>query len=302
MYDKLVNLFNKLDNIYYERGNQTMTKGNISMLMGIPLIITLGNSALYAKEAVALDKKKANIIITNKETRKKELKSLLLELLTEDNKKTESKKETPQRILVFQNKTNTQKLNDSKISSGTEETNIRQKISINNNVNYPFKDIIEKYSIEKKIDPLLVRAIIRQESNNNIKATSPKKAKGLMQLMDGTAKRFNVKDSYDPDENIRGGVSYLRLLLNEFKLEHALAGYNAGEGAVRTWGGIPPYKETEDYVKKVMVYYWQYKVEQNPSIQLSHTDKPKQTYNKVSTNNQRLKSKLMVYSAKEVER
>jgi hypothetical protein len=239
-----------------------------------------------------------------KEIRKEELKSLLIELLTADKEK---KKETKpvKSVLVFQRNKKEKETNSysQNKQNRLNTTDIKETIK-KDNIDYPFKKIIIKNAVEKGIDPLLVRAVIHQESRNNINAISPKKAKGLMQLMDGTAKRFNVSNSFDPNENIRGGVSYLRILLNEFKLEHALAAYNAGEGAVRTWGGIPPYDETQDYVKKVMSKYWEYKYQtgttEYKTVEKQNIDKPR--YQNVSSDKQRQKSKLMVYSFDEVER
>jgi len=104
----------------------------------------------------------------------------------------------------------------------------------------------------------LLQAVIQIESAYNPKALSPKGAQGLMQLMPGTAKRYGVKDSYDPASNIQGGAQYLRDLLDLFKgdVSLALAAYNAGEGAVLKYGKkIPPYRETQAYVKKVLAAY-----------------------------------------------
>jgi hypothetical protein len=95
------------------------------------------------------------------------------------------------------------------------------------------------------------------ESCYNNTAESPKQAQGLMQLIPATAERFGVSDSYDADQNIRGGTKYLRVLTRRFKgnLIKALAAYNAGEGTVDKYDGVPPYKETQRYVKKVMHVY-----------------------------------------------
>ena len=96
-------------------------------------------------------------------------------------------------------------------------------------------------------------AIIRAESNFNPGAVSPKNAQGLMQLIPETAERFNVRKPFDPEQNIRGGLSYLRWLLAYFKGDVSLvaAAYNAGEGAVNRYAGIPPYAETQGYVKRI---------------------------------------------------
>lgn len=104
-----------------------------------------------------------------------------------------------------------------------------------------------------RLNPALVLAVIQVESNFNAKAKSPKQAQGLMQLIPATAKRFGVADPWDPRQNLRGGMAYLRWLLDHFDgdLRLALAGYNAGENAVRKHGGVPPYKETRNYVRRV---------------------------------------------------
>ncbi len=106
-----------------------------------------------------------------------------------------------------------------------------------------------------KLDPNLVLAVIAQESNFNAGATSHKNAQGLMQLIPDTARRFGVSNSYDPAQNIRGGMAYLRWLLAYFEgdVSLALAGYNAGEGAVDKYLGVPPYAETRNYVLKILI-------------------------------------------------
>jgi len=106
------------------------------------------------------------------------------------------------------------------------------------------------------VDPDLVEAIIAVESAFNPLAVSAKGAMGLMQLMPTTASRYGVTDPFDPKDNIAGGVRYLRDLLHRFdKLIHVLAAYNAGETAVEMYRGIPPYRETQQYVKKVLSRY-----------------------------------------------
>jgi len=107
------------------------------------------------------------------------------------------------------------------------------------------------------IDPELVMAVIQAESAYNPGAHSPKNAQGLMQLIPATAQRFGVKDPWNPVENIKGGVAYLSWLLRHFagKVEWVLAAYNAGEGAVDKHQGVPPYQETQAYVKKIQAQY-----------------------------------------------
>lgn len=108
------------------------------------------------------------------------------------------------------------------------------------------------------IDPLLIYSQMHQESSFKLKATSNKGASGLMQLMPGTARRMGVTNIYDPKQNIEGGVKYMRLLLDMFggDVNLALAGYNAGEGAVMKYGNqIPPYTETQEYVRRISARY-----------------------------------------------
>lgn len=107
----------------------------------------------------------------------------------------------------------------------------------------------------------LVRAVIKAESDYDPRAVSPVGATGLMQLMPETAMRMQVRDIHDPRENIFGGVRFLRVLANDLNGDLALtiAAYNAGEGAVLKYGGIPPYEETQHYVTRVLHYYGRYR-------------------------------------------
>lgn len=113
--------------------------------------------------------------------------------------------------------------------------------------------LVQKLAPEYGVSPRLVMAIIRAESNFEPAAVSPKNAQGLMQLIPETSERFNVKKPFDPEQNIRGGLSYLRWLLAYFQGHVTLvaAAYNAGEGAVNRFRGVPPYPETRDYVKRI---------------------------------------------------
>ncbi|HUP49537.1 MAG TPA: lytic transglycosylase domain-containing protein [Thermoanaerobaculia bacterium] len=118
--------------------------------------------------------------------------------------------------------------------------------------------LIEHYARQYRVDPVLIRAVIQVESDFNPQCVSKKGARGLMQLMPGTARRYKVTDVHDPAQNIRGGVHYLRDLLEMFRddLTRALAAYNAGENAVIRHGGIPPYEETITYVKRALTVYY----------------------------------------------
>jgi soluble lytic murein transglycosylase-like protein len=114
---------------------------------------------------------------------------------------------------------------------------------------------------EYELEPALIHAVISAESGYNPLARSSKGAKGLMQLMPATAQRYGVDNPLDPKQNIYGGAAYLRYLLTLFgnDVNLALAAYNAGEGAVMQHGSIPPYRETVEYVPKVLSYYKRYK-------------------------------------------
>ena len=113
--------------------------------------------------------------------------------------------------------------------------------------------LVERLAPDYRLDPDLVLAVIKTESNFNVEARSPKNAQGLMQLIPATADRFGVTNVWDPVQNLKGGMAYLRWLLDHFEgdLELALAGYNAGEQAVARHGGVPPYPETQAYVKRI---------------------------------------------------
>ncbi len=117
------------------------------------------------------------------------------------------------------------------------------------------------------VDPALVHALVKVESDYNPQAVSTKGAMGLMQLMPQTALEMNVRDSFNPEENINGGVRYLRYLLDRYEgnVSLALAAYNSGETAVRRWGTVPPFKETQNYVQRIMrIYHGNGKVSSTP--------------------------------------
>ena len=120
-----------------------------------------------------------------------------------------------------------------------------------------FDDIVRLHAERERVDPRLVKSVMLVESNFNPRAVSPKGARGLMQLMPGTARRYGVSNSFDPHENIRGGTAYLSDLLDLFSgdVVRALAAYNAGEGAVQRHRGVPPYAETREYVRRTMLVY-----------------------------------------------
>lgn len=124
-----------------------------------------------------------------------------------------------------------------------------------------FDGVILAASGRYGVDPDLVRAVVKVESDFNSQARSRKGAGGLMQLMPETARLHNVSDVYDPRENIGGGVKHLKLLLGRYQgdLRLTLAAYNAGIRAVEKHGGVPPFAETRDYVRRVLNYYHRYR-------------------------------------------
>jgi soluble lytic murein transglycosylase-like protein len=115
-----------------------------------------------------------------------------------------------------------------------------------------YQALVETAAKRHNVDPRLVHAVITVESRYQPHARSPKGAMGLMQLMPGTARDLRVANPYDPAANVEGGVRYLRQLLDRFDVSLALAAYNAGAATVERYGGIPPYPETRDYVRRVL--------------------------------------------------
>jgi len=133
-----------------------------------------------------------------------------------------------------------------------------EKIPLNRNA---FREAIQIAAEEYSVDDALIRAIIHAESAYQPEALSPKGAQGLMQLMPATQAELQVVDVFDPVSNIDGGTLYLSRLLGQFdqNVELAAAAYNAGPGAVREYGGVPPYKETKEYVRRIKILYRRYR-------------------------------------------
>jgi soluble lytic murein transglycosylase-like protein len=123
----------------------------------------------------------------------------------------------------------------------------------------PIDRIVQESAQRHKVDPALVKAVISTESGWNPNAVSRKGAEGLMQLIPETAERFGVGNPLDPAQNVEGGTTYLKWLLDRYNgdLRKTLAAYNAGEGAVDSFGGVPRYRETQQYVQKVTHAYFQ---------------------------------------------
>jgi soluble lytic murein transglycosylase-like protein len=116
----------------------------------------------------------------------------------------------------------------------------------------PFADVISSVAASYDVDARLIHAVIEQESNYQARARSKKGARGLMQLMPSTARQYGVSNSYDPRSNVEAGVRHLKALLTRLDLPIALAAYNAGEGTVQRYGGVPPYPETLTYVRNIL--------------------------------------------------
>ena len=115
-----------------------------------------------------------------------------------------------------------------------------------------YDPLIERAATRHDVDARIVKAVIQVESAFQPRARSSKGAMGLMQLMPNTARQYQARNPYDPASNIEAGTKHLKQLLNEFELPLALAAYNAGEAAVRRFGGVPPYAETQAYVSKIL--------------------------------------------------
>ncbi|MCH7353663.1 lytic transglycosylase domain-containing protein [Acinetobacter sp. NIPH 1958] len=137
---------------------------------------------------------------------------------------------------------------------GASEASVLPSYSRNKNA---FDSLIRQAAQQHGISEGLIKAVMHTESGFNINARSPVGAQGLMQLMPATARRFNVNNAYDPQQNIFGGAKYLSWLLKRFNgnTQLAIAAYNAGEGNVDKYGGIPPFRETQDYVRRVTSRY-----------------------------------------------
>ena len=175
----------------------------------------------------------------------KDFKTILDEKLSKDNKEVknlpELDKETISDVVEPEKK---------------EALNLKSKIDLKAQMT-DIDEIVDTFSSKYNIDGDFIKAIIKQESGFNPNATSKKGAMGLMQLMPSTAKSLGVINAYNPWENVEGGVKYLKWLMDRFNNDEklVLAAYNAGPNAVKKYGGIPPYKETQNYVNSIMSAY-----------------------------------------------
>ncbi|MBP7214446.1 MAG: lytic transglycosylase domain-containing protein [Candidatus Kapabacteria bacterium] len=172
-----------------------------------------------------------------------------LETIQKNNKETKSTNTNNLNTPSIKLNTENQSQSDNKING-----NFLERV-LNRLSNYD--DTISNASATQQIPKELIQAVITAESAGRSDAISKAGAKGLMQLMDGTARSLNVNNSFDPEQNIHGGTKYLRQMLDRFdnNVQLALAAYNAGPGNVEKYNGIPPFEETQNYVKRVMRYY-----------------------------------------------
>lgn len=142
-----------------------------------------------------------------------------------------------------------------------KDRQLRTKLQLASSVNpAEYDQIIASCASKYGVNPSLIKAVIHAESGYNPNAISRKGASGLMQLMPGTARSLKVSNSFDPKDNVEGGVKYLRFLLDTFRgdVSLAVAAYNAGLNKVAKYGGIPPYNETRTYVNRVLSYMQSY--------------------------------------------
>jgi soluble lytic murein transglycosylase-like protein len=142
-----------------------------------------------------------------------------------------------------------------------KDRELRTKLQFSSSVNpAEYDQIISTCSVKYGVSQSLIKAVIHAESGYNPNAVSSKGASGLMQLMPGTARSLKVSNSFDPKDNVEGGVKYLRFLLDTFRgdVSLAVAAYNAGLNKVAKYGGIPPYNETRTYVNRVLSYMQSY--------------------------------------------
>lgn len=156
-----------------------------------------------------------------------------------------------------------------------------RKLKPRGKTSYPEKDnrqkidsLIEKEAREQGIEPALVKAVIRAESDFDSQAVSSAGAQGLMQLMPATAADLQMDDPFNPEENIRGGVRYLRILLDLFEqdLKMALAAYHAGPGNVMRHGKVPPIEQTQVYIERVLRFYKAYSGKKSPALSVYKGD------------------------------
>ncbi len=176
---------------------------------------------------------------------------------------------------AYESRESTKKITDDAFSAAVAENLKREQAAkilaeehVKKTPEQIYFPIIVRISSKYEVDPLLVKAVIVAESGFKVNAVSHVGAQGLMQLMPRTAKAMGVKDSFNPEHNINGGVKYLKKLLDKYNgnIEIALAAYNAGSRNVRKYKGVPPYRETRKYIKKVSALHEKYKKNVSSSV------------------------------------
>nr|WP_163123201.1 lytic transglycosylase domain-containing protein [Acinetobacter portensis] len=194
-------------------------------LMGLTTAISFMASLSYAGQVYMYKDNNGSTLLTNKKNSDQSLKRVKITYYADSN------------IHSYSN-------------WGSSEASVLASYSKNKNA---FDHIIKQAASTHGVSEGLIKAVMHTESGFNTHARSPVGAQGLMQLMPATAQRFNVSNAYDPHQNIMAGAKYLAWLMKRFNgnTSLALAGYNAGEGNVTKYGGIPPFRETQDYVRRV---------------------------------------------------
>jgi len=201
-------------------------KINFSIFWGSLIYLSIGSSSFAGQMYVYKNENTGTTLLTNKKSHDQSLTTVKITYYPESN------------IHRYSN-------------WGATESSVLPSYHKNRNT---FDPIIQRASDRHGVSEALIKAVMHTESGFNVQARSPVGAQGLMQLMPATARRFKVNNAYDPEQNIMAGAEYLAWLLRRFNgnTQLALAGYNAGEGNVAKYGGIPPFKETQDYVQRVM--------------------------------------------------
>ncbi len=146
-------------------------------------------------------------------------------------------------------------------------------------------DMIDRIAAEQGVEDSLVHSVIRAESNYNAYAVSPKGAQGIMQLIPSTARRFGVSNAFDVRDNVRGGVKYLKFLLDYYQNDYVrtIAAYNAGEAAVDRYNGVPPYIETRNYVYRVAQNLKTARARRSAETKVTEASAPVETYKRIET-------------------
>ncbi|MEA2103727.1 MAG: transglycosylase SLT domain-containing protein [Candidatus Cloacimonadota bacterium] len=250
---KIMSTCKKFEAIFLNQMLQMMQQnGKTEGVFGNSHSLDMFNSMLYSRIAELL----ANSSQTG-------ISSEIYESITGEmpDAKLLSKSDSPSQIIFNKIKENFQTVTD-KIGLNPKDIHVTEAIMTNfekaiNKILKPYLDIINASAKKNDVNPNLVKAVILRESAGNPNAISHVGAKGLMQLMDGTAKDMNVKNVFNPKDNINGGTKYLAKMLKIFKsdIDSSLAAYNAGPRNVQKYNGIPPFRETINYVNSVKTIF-----------------------------------------------